>query len=86
NVARHAKATRVSIRLEQTPALLRLEVKDNGVGISTHCLSATDTKSLGVIGMRERAVACGGELDICPNSGGGTTVLLRVPLNGSASR
>jgi signal transduction histidine kinase len=86
NVARHANATRVSIRLQQTPALLRLEVKDNGVGISTRCLSSSDTTSLGVIGMRERALACGGELDICPNSDGGTTVSLRVPLNGAASR
>ena len=86
NVARHAKATRVTIRLQATPSLLRLEVKDNGVGISTHCLEATDTKSLGVIGMRERALACGGELDICPNANGGTTVSLRVPLNGSVSR
>jgi len=86
NVARHAKATRVSIRLEQTPALLRLEVKDNGVGISTRCLSSTDTTSLGVIGMRERALACGGELDICPNGDGGTTVQLLVPLNGGVHR
>jgi len=83
NVARHAKATRVSIRLEQTPVLLRLEVKDNGVGISTRCLEATDTTSLGVIGMRERALACGGQLDICPNADGGTTVQLLVPLNGA---
>ena len=82
NVARHAKATRVSIRLEQTPVLLRLEVKDNGVGISTRCLEANDTTSLGVIGMRERALACGGQLDICPNADGGTTVQLLVPLNG----
>ena len=86
NVARHAQATRVWIRLQQTPALLRLEVKDNGIGISTRCLSSTDTTSLGVIGMRERAFACGGELDICPNADGGTTVSLRVPLNGAGSR
>jgi len=86
NVARHANATRVTIRLQATSSVLRLEVKDNGVGISTHCLEATDTKSLGVIGMRERALACGGELDICPNANGGTTVSLRVPLNGKGSR
>jgi signal transduction histidine kinase len=86
NVARHASATHVAIRLEQTPSVLRLEVKDNGVGIATHCLTSTDTTSLGVIGMRERALACGGELDICPNSGGGTTVSLRVPLSSGASR
>jgi signal transduction histidine kinase len=36
-----------------------------------------------VIGMRERAFACGGQLDICPNSDGGTTVQLLVPLNGA---
>jgi signal transduction histidine kinase len=86
NVARHANATRVTIRLQQTPDVLRLEVKDNGVGISTQCLKSTDTTSLGIIGMRERALACGGELDICPNSAGGTTVSLRVPLTAGASK
>ena len=86
NVARHANATRVTIRLQQTADVLRLEVKDNGVGISTQCLKSTDTSSLGIIGMRERALACGGELDICPNSAGGTTVSLRVPLNPGASK
>ena len=80
NVARHARAKRVTIRLRQTPTVLQLEVKDDGVGIAARCLASTDTTSLGVIGMRERAMACGGELDICPNSGGGTTVSLRVPL------
>ncbi|MFL5527405.1 MAG: ATP-binding protein [Gemmatimonadaceae bacterium] len=85
NVARHAKATRVTIRLRQTPGILRLEVKDNGIGISRHCLQSTDTTTLGVIGMRERALACGGELDICPNADGGTTVSLRVPLDRAGS-
>src|SRR3954463_7006501 len=62
NVARHARAKRVTIRLEQTPTLLTLEVADNGIGCSSGCFEGT--KSLGLIGMRERALACGGELKI----------------------
>jgi signal transduction histidine kinase len=41
------------------------------------------TKSLGVVGMRERALACGGEFSIVGTPGRGTTVLLRVPLAGA---
>jgi signal transduction histidine kinase len=78
NVARHAKAARVTIRLEQTPALLRLVVTDDGVGIQP--VRLTGSSSLGLIGMRERAEACGGELSIVGQPGRGTTVSLRVPL------
>jgi signal transduction histidine kinase len=78
NVLRHAKATHVTIRLERTPSLLTLEITDNGIGASPTCLSGTH--SLGVIGMRERALACGGEFTITGTPGKGTTVLLRVPL------
>jgi len=78
NVARHAKATRVTIRFEQTPSLLKLEVSDNGVGCMTGCFEGTN--SLGLLGMRERALACGGQFSISGMEGRGTTVLLRVPL------
>jgi signal transduction histidine kinase len=78
NVLRHANATRVTIRLEQTPSLLTLEVTDNGIGAPAICLDGT--KSLGVVGMRERALACGGDFSITGTAGRGTTVLLRVPL------
>lgn len=78
NVARYANATLVTIRLAQTPALLMLEVSDNGVGVSLEQLEATT--SLGLIGMRERALACGGEFSISGSPVRGTTILLRVPL------
>jgi signal transduction histidine kinase len=58
--------------------LLTLEITDNGVGASPVCLDGT--KSLGVVGMRERALACGGKFSIIGNPDRGTTVLLRVPL------
>jgi PAS domain S-box-containing protein len=78
NVARHSKATFVTIRLTQTPEILVLEVTDNGIGAPIKCLDGTS--SLGVIGMRERALACGGEFSISGHPDRGTTVTLRVPL------
>jgi signal transduction histidine kinase len=78
NVARHAKATRVAIRLSQTSTLLTLEISDDGVGCTPKCFEGTG--SLGLLGMRERALACGGELSISGVAGRGTTVLLSVPL------
>ncbi len=84
NVARHAKATRVTIRLSQTPTLLTLEIADDGVGCTPQCFEGT--RSLGLIGMRERALACGGELSIAGVRGRGTTVSLRVPLGAGAAR
>jgi signal transduction histidine kinase len=78
NVARHAKARRVSIRLNQFPGWLTLQVADDGVGIPPERLQGTS--SLGLVGMRERALAGGGALNISGEPGGGTTVLLRFPL------
>ena len=83
NVARHAQATYVTIRLTRTPDLLVLEVTDNGIGARTECLGGT--KSLGVVGMRERALACGGEFTISGHPDRGTTVQLRVPLSGKTT-
>jgi len=82
NVARHAKATRVNIRLSQTSTLLTLEVRDNGVGFPEERLEGTSC--LGLVGMRERALACGGEFSIVCDPLGGTTVTLLVPLTGVA--
>ena len=76
NVARHAKATQVNIRLAKENGNLALEVHDNGLGISEEQLSAG--KSLGILGMRERA-RLGGEFIIRSVPGGGTTVRARIP-------
>lgn len=79
NVARHARATRVDIRLRQTADQLTLEVSDDGIGIPKERLEGTE--SLGIIGMRERALACGGQFSSIGQPGVGTTVLLTVPLS-----
>jgi PAS domain S-box-containing protein len=77
NVARHANATEVSVRLAKENGDVSLEVRDDGKGISEGQLSAAS--SLGILGMRERALLLGGELTINGVPGKGTTVRVRMP-------
>jgi signal transduction histidine kinase len=78
NVARHAAATRVSARLHRMDSTLVLEVTDNGRGISESRLAGEE--SLGIIGMKERALLFGGEVTLRAAAGKGTTVTVRIPL------
>jgi two-component system, NarL family, sensor histidine kinase UhpB len=78
NVARHAQASRLKVALRQEGPLLRLEVEDNGKGISAEQMNSP--KSLGLLGMKERASVLGGQLTVEPGAGGGTRVVLRLPL------
>lgn len=81
NVARHANATEVNVRLAQDDGSLTLEVRDNGKGLGAEQLS--DASSLGILGMRERALLLGGELTIAGAPGEGTTVRVRIPVTHS---
>jgi signal transduction histidine kinase len=81
NVARHANATQVEVLLEEQPNALLLQVRDNGRGISER--ETFGTKSLGLLGIRERVRLLSGELSIQGNPGKGTTVQVRIPLDGS---
>ncbi len=78
NVASHSGATEVLIRLWTDGAILILEVKDNGRGITEAQLSGKE--SLGLMSMRERALVFGGSVQVRGESGKGTTVTLRVPM------
>jgi signal transduction histidine kinase len=77
NVARHAQATRVVVSLNQSAESVTLEVKDNGRGI--HEEELRDPKSLGILGMAERASLMGGRLEIHGRPGQGTTGVLTIP-------
>ena len=77
NIARHVSATQVNIRLAKEWGGLNLEVHDNGKGVSEEQLSAA--RSLGILGMRERALLLGGELIISGVPGQGTLVSVRIP-------
>jgi signal transduction histidine kinase len=78
NVARHARATRVDVELSVTEDRFNLEVVDNGVGIADSDLHGR--KSLGLLGMQERAMLFGGEVGITGTPGQGTRVSVSIPI------
>ena len=83
NVARHSRASRVIVTLEERGDALVLEVQDDGVGIAP--ADAASARSIGLAGMRERAQLVGGGLSISGAAGAGTTVRLHVPPRAAVS-
>ncbi|HEV2455744.1 MAG TPA: histidine kinase, partial [Verrucomicrobiae bacterium] len=77
NVIRHAQATKVEVRFAEMGGSLILMVKDNGRGISE--AEIHNTRSIGLLGMRERAALMRGEVRLHGESGKGTTVTVRIP-------
>ena len=84
NIARHASATKLNIRLEREDDNIVLEIKDNGKGISDK--EKTDLNSFGILGMKERAVILGGELTINGIRGKGTTLKVKMPFGSYGER
>ncbi len=82
NVARHSRATRVDIDLAIDPERVTLEVLDNGVGIAE--ADRHGKKSLGLLGMHERALLFGGEVRITGTPGHGTRVSVAIPIRRAA--
>lgn len=78
NVARHANATQVDTMVAQNNAELVLTITDNGDGFDVQ--NAGDKKTLGLLGMRERALMINGRLNITSLPGKGTTIELIVPI------
>ena len=78
NVARHAAASGASVTLVKNDPHLILTVTDNGKGINQKRVS--DSDSVGLIGMRERAVALDGTLSVSGSAGRGTRLTVRLPL------
>lgn len=79
NITRHADATRVKVSLRKNATAVEMRVSDNGIGISKTRLSGP--QSFGLIGMRERAHAFGGNLVIAGARGEGTTVAVTIPIH-----
>ena len=80
NVAKHAQASRVEIRLEPAGADLVMSVSDDGRGLGTaHGASGRRRPGLGMVTMRERTQAVGGRFEIGAAPGGGTRIEVRVP-------
>jgi PAS domain S-box-containing protein len=80
NVIRHAQAKSVRVALCQEEESILLVVQDDGIGFCESGFS-NSLGSLGLLGMKERAQFCGGNVRISSSPGNGTTVTVRVPVD-----
>lgn len=87
NVIRHAHAKRVLIDLKQVSSELQLSIQDDGVGFDLPAVMrrARNGASLGLLGLKERVLLAGGQIDIESAPGEGTLVRASFPLNPSES-
>lgn len=78
NVAKHAEASRVEVKIERTPEAVTLHVADNGRGFSP--AAPRSPNSLGLLGLRERAQLLKGAVTIDSQPGQGTRIDVRIPV------
>jgi PAS domain S-box-containing protein len=78
NVFRHARASEVNITLEKRDGTVNLLVKDNGIGISKKKIN--NPRSIGLLGIKERAHSLGGSVEIKGIRNKGTTVSVTIPV------
>lgn len=79
NIARHAGATRATIRVEPVDGGVVLRVIDDGVGFATPAGAAPRGNGLGLVGIRERIAPLQGTLDIASRPGAGTELRVTIP-------
>ena len=77
NIARHARASNVTLRLSELGTELEIEIRDDGIGFD---LQAVQLGHYGLLGMRERVRLAGGRLEIQSEAGHGTCLLIHFPL------
>ena len=81
NIARHSQATTVSVKLYTSKENINLQVEDNGCGITVEQIQSL--RSLGLLGMRERAMVWGGNVQIKAVDLGGTMVTINIKRDGN---
>jgi PAS domain S-box-containing protein len=84
NVIRHAQAKSVSVALSRDDEDILLVVEDDGIGFRESDLSKS-IGSLGLLGMKERAQFCGGDVLVTSSPGNGTRIRVRVPCDNTPS-
>ncbi len=82
NILKHAKATRISVRLEYLDNLFTMEMKDDGVGfnVAEKKQSTTSYSGVGLKSMYNRAKLIGADLTMTSEPGSGTTIMIELPL------
>jgi signal transduction histidine kinase len=76
NATKHAQASRIEVSLAPCHGSLRLSICDDGVG------GADPARGSGLVGLTDRVEALGGTIDIGSAPGGGTSIVVTLPLNG----
>ena len=74
NAAKHARASAVQVQLDADDAMVRLTVRDDGIG------GADPAQGSGLTGLSDRIEAVGGTLDVTSPTGGGTALLIEIPV------
>jgi signal transduction histidine kinase len=74
NAVKHARASAVQVELGADDAIARLTVRDNGIG------GADPARGSGLTGLSDRIEAAGGTFDVSSPAGGGTTLLIEIPV------
>lgn len=82
NVAKHADAATVQVRLGRRPGWADLDVVDDGRGFEPTEAGSANGRHFGLSAMRERVGAVGGSLKVASRPGGGTTLRASVPIEG----
>lgn len=75
NAAKHAHASVVEVELEADDAMVRLSIRDDGVG------GADPTRGSGLVGLRDRIEALGGKIQVASPAGSGTSVVVQIPID-----
>ena len=83
NIAKHSQASNFKVKLTSNSSKLALEVEDDGIGFSPR---TAQNRGFGLKGMRERATALGGSMNIRSNPGKGTRVRIVFQLEDHGSR
>jgi PAS domain S-box-containing protein len=83
NVMKHARASKLEVGLNRRENMVVLTLRDNGIGfdVTRHYLVPDNSRSLGLIGMRERVAAMGGRFEVESSPGGGTEIRAAFPLS-----
>jgi signal transduction histidine kinase len=82
NVAKHARASRVAVRLRRDDECLHLSIFDSGIGFKPP--KGRELQGLGFVSMQERVRLVGGRFDVKSRPGRGTYLSIRVPLSNGA--
>jgi len=85
NVAKHAGARSVSVRLAREEAMVELRVEDDGAGFDSAAGAVVpgEDRHLGLQSMRERAALLGGSVEVESKPGAGTTITAHLPVRGA---